>query len=87
MNISLEGKVAIVTGASRGIGLATVKALAESGAKVIAAARQVTEALMELSVVRATRAALPHMTTPGGSIVNISSMNAIMPNPFIIAYS
>jgi NAD(P)-dependent dehydrogenase (short-subunit alcohol dehydrogenase family) len=155
MKISLDGKVAVVTGASRGIGLATVKALAESGAKVIAAARQVTEELMELtvtcdvfpvianaattegaehviqetvsrygqldilinnigatdsragqgflqlldsdwsemmeinlmSVVRATRAALPHMTSPGGSIVNISSMNAIMPNPSIIAYS
>jgi NAD(P)-dependent dehydrogenase (short-subunit alcohol dehydrogenase family) len=40
-----------------------------------------------MSVVRATRAALKHMTAPGGSIVNISSMNAIMPNPYIIAYS
>jgi NAD(P)-dependent dehydrogenase (short-subunit alcohol dehydrogenase family) len=40
-----------------------------------------------MSVVRATRAALPHMTKPGGSVVNISSMNAIMPNPVIIAYS
>jgi NAD(P)-dependent dehydrogenase (short-subunit alcohol dehydrogenase family) len=40
-----------------------------------------------MSVVRATRAALPHMTAPGGSIINISSMNAVMPNPYIIAYS
>jgi NAD(P)-dependent dehydrogenase (short-subunit alcohol dehydrogenase family) len=155
MIISLNGKVAVVTGASRGIGLATVKALADSGAKVIAAARQETEELRELaatyevvtvianaatkegaehvmmktvdrfgrldilinnigatdtragqgflqlsdadwtemmdinlmSVVRSTRAALPHMTAPGGAIVNISSMNAIMPNPYIIAYS
>jgi NAD(P)-dependent dehydrogenase (short-subunit alcohol dehydrogenase family) len=34
-----------------------------------------------------TRAALPHMAKGGGSIVNVSSMNAIMPNPRIIAYS
>lgn len=155
MNISLEGKVAIVTGAGRGIGLATVRALAESGADVIAASRQITAELKELedtgkvltvianaakaegaeqvvkealnrygrldilvnnigatdtrsgegflqlsdadwaemmdvnlmSVVRTTRAALPHLTSPGGAIVNISSMNAVMPNPRIIAYS
>jgi len=36
---SLKNKVALVTGASQGIGRATVLALAESGARVIAAAR------------------------------------------------
>ena len=35
----LEGKVAIVTGASKGIGAATVAAFAEAGAKVVLAAR------------------------------------------------
>src|SRR4051812_6695553 len=34
MNISFEGKVALVTGAASGLGLATVKAFAESGASV-----------------------------------------------------
>ncbi|UUZ82471.1 glucose 1-dehydrogenase [Paenibacillus sp. P26] len=155
MNISLDGKAAVVTGASRGIGLAIVKALAESGAKVFAAVRQTTDELEKLaaaydvypvianaataegarqvveetvrrfgrldilvnnigatdtrpgegfqpltdddwndmleinlmSVVRATRAALSHMSRPGGAIINISSMNAVMPNPRIIAYS
>ena len=37
----LDGKVAIVTGASRGIGAATVKKLADEGAQVVACARSI----------------------------------------------
>ncbi|PZA05934.1 MULTISPECIES: SDR family NAD(P)-dependent oxidoreductase [unclassified Meiothermus] len=40
-----------------------------------------------MSVVRVTRAALPHLCKNGGSVVNVSTMNAIMPNPYLIAYS
>jgi NAD(P)-dependent dehydrogenase (short-subunit alcohol dehydrogenase family) len=53
MNISFENKVALVTGAASGLGLATAKAFAESGAAVVladwneeavhAAARQLSE--------------------------------------------
>jgi NAD(P)-dependent dehydrogenase (short-subunit alcohol dehydrogenase family) len=41
MNMDLAGKQAIVTGASKGIGLAIVEALLEEGAAVVAAARHV----------------------------------------------
>ena len=39
MDLRLDGKVAVVTGASKGIGLAVVKALLAEGARVVAAAR------------------------------------------------
>ena len=39
MDGSLSGKVAVVTGASSGIGLATARALADAGALLVVAAR------------------------------------------------
>ncbi|MFA5629968.1 MAG: SDR family oxidoreductase [Porticoccaceae bacterium] len=48
MSKELEGKVAIVTGASSGIGAATVEALLQAGASVIAVARR-RERLKELA--------------------------------------
>ena len=155
MDLHLSGKVAVVTGASKGIGLAVGQALAEEGVRVVAAARQPTVELVDLaarfqthfvavdltapdgpahlieaavaqfggldilvnnvggvrphlggfvtvtdddwmwsltinllSVVRTTRAALPHLLTRGaGTIVTISSINAILPDPAIIDYT
>jgi NAD(P)-dependent dehydrogenase (short-subunit alcohol dehydrogenase family) len=40
MNISLEGKVAVLTGASKGIGLAIAEAMAAAGAKVVVSSRK-----------------------------------------------
>ena len=43
MNLSLNGKVAIVTGGSSGIGRATAIAFAQAGAKVVVAARRIPQ--------------------------------------------
>jgi len=153
MDLGLTGKRAVVTGASKGIGLAITRALIAEGARVIAGARDPSPELTELTertdahhvavdlsedtgptqlvaaarkhgpvdvlvnnvgsvtprldgflavpddawlaslnlnflaAVRTTRAALPDMLAAGrGAIVNVSSVNAFLPDPTVIDY-
>jgi NAD(P)-dependent dehydrogenase (short-subunit alcohol dehydrogenase family) len=51
MDMQLSGKTAVVTGASRGIGLAIVTALAAEGMRVLAAARTVSPELKETGAI------------------------------------
>ncbi|MFC0505211.1 SDR family NAD(P)-dependent oxidoreductase [Micromonospora costi] len=152
MDLELQGKVAVVTGASKGIGLATVAALLDEGAYVVASSRTSTPELDALAArgatvvladitdadtprrlvdvalstygrldvlvnnagagsarsgfldvddaewrrvfdvtffgaVRTSRAALPALLHNGGTIVNISSINARLPFPMVVDYS
>jgi NAD(P)-dependent dehydrogenase (short-subunit alcohol dehydrogenase family) len=50
VELDLKGKTAVVTGASRGIGLAIVRALAAEGVNVVAGARHSSPELAELGV-------------------------------------
>src|SRR5437763_3403114 len=49
MELNLSGKVAVVTGASRGIGLAVTRSLVAEGMRVAAGARTDSEELTELA--------------------------------------
>ncbi|MEU1371966.1 SDR family oxidoreductase [Streptomyces sp. NPDC005803] len=51
MNLNLDSKTAIVTGASRGIGLAIVKALVAEGVRVVGVARSVTPGLKDAGAI------------------------------------
>ncbi|MET3548299.1 NAD(P)-dependent dehydrogenase (short-subunit alcohol dehydrogenase family) [Paenibacillus favisporus] len=48
MDLKLANKVAVVTGASKGIGLAIVRKFVEEGASVVAVSRTLTEELADL---------------------------------------
>src|SRR5687767_11350611 len=48
MDLKLTGRTAVVTGASRGIGLAITETLLEEGARVVATSRSRTPALDDL---------------------------------------
>ena len=154
MDLGLAGKRAVVTGASKGIGLAVARALAAEGVHIVAGSRQSSTELKELvskgdatdvqvdlasetgpsrlvraaldggpldilinnaggvtprtggsesvtdeqwsysinltlmAAVRTARAVVPHMIERGrGAIVNTASVNASLPDPFVIDYS
>lgn len=49
MDLHLAGKIAVVTGASKGIGLAVARAFAEEGVRVVAGARESSNDLSQLA--------------------------------------
>ena len=67
MELNLQGRIAVVTGASKGIGLAVATAMAAEGARVVAGART-TGALAEIDNVHAVAVDLSDPAGPANLI-------------------
>src|SRR5690348_350176 len=66
MNLDLTGRAALVTGASRGIGLAIVRALAAEGVTVVAGARSTSPELAALAETGQVHPVAADLSTPDG---------------------
>jgi NAD(P)-dependent dehydrogenase (short-subunit alcohol dehydrogenase family) len=66
VNLDLAGKVVVVTGASKGIGLAVARAFAEEGARVVAGARSGSPELAALDERDGVAVVLGDLTTVAG---------------------
>ncbi len=66
MDLGLAGRVAVVTGGSKGIGLAVVRGLAASGVHVIVGARKSSPELDQLARAGQVEVAEVDLAEPGG---------------------
>ncbi|GAA4575595.1 oxidoreductase [Planotetraspora kaengkrachanensis] len=95
MELNLSGKTAVVTGASKGIGLAITRALAAEGVSVTAGARHVSAELSELAAGGRVRPVAVDLATPdgpaelveaagaafGGLDILVNNVGAVSPRP------
>jgi NAD(P)-dependent dehydrogenase (short-subunit alcohol dehydrogenase family) len=72
MDLHFAGKVAVVTGASKGIGLAITRSLAAEGVRVLAGAMKGSAELDVLADQKDVHPFLVDLTTPGGPAALIS---------------
>ncbi len=91
MELNLQGRTAVVTGASKGIGLAVTTALAAEGARVVAGART-TGALAEIDNVHPVAVDLSDPAGPaslidqaveafGGIDILVNNVGSVRPHP------
>ncbi|MEV6297882.1 SDR family oxidoreductase [Actinoplanes sp. NPDC051861] len=78
MDLALSGKTALVTGASRGIGLAVVRALAEEGVSVVAGARGTTRELAALAETSRVHPVTADLSTPDGPAALVEAGTALL---------
>ena len=70
MNLGLDGKVCVVTGATRGIGAATVRMLKQEGAQVLGVARHGADLELDVTAPDAGERVLAACPAPPWALVN-----------------
>jgi NAD(P)-dependent dehydrogenase (short-subunit alcohol dehydrogenase family) len=78
VELHLSGKTALVTGASRGIGLAIVRALADEGVSVVAGARSTTRELAALAETGRVHPVTADLSTPDGPATLVEAGTALL---------
>jgi NAD(P)-dependent dehydrogenase (short-subunit alcohol dehydrogenase family) len=78
VDLHLAGKAAVVTGASKGIGLAVTRALAEEGVNVVAGARKATDELLRLADEFPVHPVSVDLSTPDGPAQLISESVSLL---------
>src|SRR5262245_15033805 len=78
MDLHLSGKAALVTGASRGIGLAIVRALAAEGVTVVAGSRTVTPELATLAEAGRVHPVSADLSTPDGPAALVEAATSLL---------
>ncbi|WP_433364121.1 oxidoreductase [Actinoplanes sp. CA-142083] len=78
MQLDLEGRTALVTGASRGIGLAIVRALAAEGVTVVAGARSTPPELAALAGTGHVHPVTADLSTPDGPAALVEAGTALL---------
>ncbi|HEX4015933.1 MAG TPA: SDR family oxidoreductase [Frankiaceae bacterium] len=66
MDLGVDGKIAVVTGAGRGIGLAITQGLVDAGAKVVAGSRAISDELKALADAGSVTAMAVDLAAPDG---------------------
>ncbi|MGW4461057.1 oxidoreductase [Micromonospora sp. NPDC004704] len=78
MDLHLSGKTALVTGASRGIGLAIVRALVDEGVSVVAGARTSTPELAAVALTGHVHPVTADLSTPDGPAAFVEAGTALL---------
>ena len=79
MNLGLDGKVCVVTGATRGIGAATARMLAQEGARVLSVARHDAELPLDVTAPDAGERVLDACPGTPWALVNAAGFSRARP--------
>ena len=79
MNLGLDGKVCVVTGATRGIGAATVRMLSQEGAQVLGVARHGAQLELDVTAPDAGERVLEACPATPWALVNVAGASRARP--------